>query len=74
MKMRTLTLTKDGHQYAFRYAPGSEDRIVEELMRLAEDEDCNLDWLDAAALSFQVTHKAAFQYDAGATIEKHHGR
>jgi hypothetical protein len=63
--MRSLTLTKDGHRYAFRYLPGSEDEIVVELMRLAEDADCNLDWLDAATLSFQVTQNAAMDcYDA----------
>jgi hypothetical protein len=65
MKMRSLTLTKDGHRYAFRYVPGSEDEIVREFMRLADDVGCNLDWLDAATLSFQVTQNAAMDcYDA----------
>ncbi|MCE5328523.1 MAG: hypothetical protein LLG01_19140 [Planctomycetaceae bacterium] len=51
---RTITLEKDGHTYLFTYAPGSENQIIDELMRLADDEQCNLDWMDAASLSFQV--------------------
>lgn len=43
----------------FRYAPGQEDKVVEEIMQLAEREDTPLDWLDAATLSFQITQHAA---------------
>jgi hypothetical protein len=63
MTTRTLTLAKGDHRYLFRYGDGAEDDIVDAIMRLAEDADCNLDWLDAAALSFQVAHYAA--QDAG---------
>jgi len=59
MTTRTLTLAKGGHKYVFRYAPGYEDDVVDEIMRLAEDAQTNLDWLDAATLSFQVAHYAA---------------
>ncbi len=59
MRMRNITFAKDGHTFVFRYAPGHEDEVVDEIMRLAEDEDCSLDWLDAATLSFQIAQSAA---------------
>lgn len=59
MGTRVLSLIKGGHKYVFRYSQGCEDDIVDEIMRLAEDPWTNLDWLDAATLSFQVTHYAA---------------
>ena len=59
MNTKTLSLVKDGHKYLFRYAPGSENELVEEIIRMAEDDQCNLDWLDAATLSFQVARNAA---------------
>ncbi len=59
MRMRNLTFAKDGHTFVFRYAPGCEDDVVDEIMQLAEDDDCPLDWLDAATLSFQIAQHAA---------------
>jgi len=59
MTTRTLSLAKGGHKFIFRYASGAEDEIVDSIMRLAEDRGCDLDWLDAAALSFQVAQYAA---------------
>lgn len=56
---RTLVLDKGGHQYVLRYAPGCEESVMDELARLAEDPDSQLDWLDAAAMSFQVAHDTA---------------
>ena len=64
MQMRNLTFAKDGHTFVFRYAPGYEDEVVDEIMQLAEAEDCSLDWLDAATLSFQIA-----QHAAGATSD-----
>jgi len=59
MQVRNLTFAKSGHTFVFRYAPGYEDEVVDEIMQLAEDEDCSLDWLDAATLSFQIAQHAA---------------
>jgi len=56
---RTLNLTKGDHTYVFRYAPGCEDLILDEIAALAEDDGCDLDWLDAATLGFQVARSAA---------------
>jgi len=59
MSHKTLTLVKSGQKYVFRYSAGSENAIVDEIVRLAEDPQTNLDWLDAATLSFQVAQGAA---------------
>ena len=59
MATRTLSLTKHGHRYLFRYSTGYEDEVVDEIMRLADDPESDLNWVDAAALSFQVTQYAA---------------
>ncbi len=67
MEARTLSLHKGGNTYVFRYAPGSESEIVDEIIRQAEDEQSELDWFDAATLSFQIT-----QYAAAAPAESRH--
>ncbi|MHC4981770.1 MAG: hypothetical protein ACYTF6_01210 [Planctomycetota bacterium] len=59
METRTLTLAKAAHKYVFRYRVGAEEEIVDEIMRLAESPACNLDWLDAALLGFEVAQQAA---------------
>ena len=59
MSSIVLGLVKEGHQYLFRYPAGSEDRVVDEIVRLVEDDRMNLDWLDAANLSYQITQYAA---------------
>lgn len=66
---RTLGLVKDGHKYIFRYACGNEDRLVDQIMDMVEDENNNLDWLDAANLSYQVTQYAAEQCAQGLRVE-----
>ncbi len=69
MSTRTLTLVKAGHKYVFRYGPGREREIIDHIMRLAEDGGSNLDWMDAAMLSFQVTHDAAMEPAAAPGLE-----
>jgi len=59
MTPRTLYLTKGEHHYVFRYEDGGEDRVIEAIVRLADDPDSGLDWADAASLGFQVAHYAA---------------
>ena len=61
MTARTMTMVKGPHKYVFRYSSGSEKDIVEEIVRLADDPDCSLDWLDAATLGFQVAQNAGVQ-------------
>ena len=59
MSHKTLTLVKSGQRYVFRYSAGNENAIVDAIVGLAEDPQTNLDWLDAATLSFQVAQGAA---------------
>ena len=56
MTARVLSMAKGPHRYIFRYTAGSEQQVVDEIMRLAEDPDSCLDWLDVATLGFQVAH------------------
>jgi uncharacterized protein (UPF0297 family) len=56
MKTRTLTFQKNGHAFLFRYTRGQEQSVVDEIMALADDPHCCLDWVDAATLSFQVVN------------------
>ena len=58
MDIRAITLEKKGVTYVFRYAPGREEEVVGEIIRLAEDPAAELDWLDAAQLGFQITQHA----------------
>ena len=59
MSRRTVRLTKGEHDYVFSYASGSEGQIVDEIMQLAADIGTDLDWSDAATLSFEVARHAA---------------
>lgn len=59
MNTRTLRFDKQGHCYLVCYQPGMEDEVVERVMRMADDETLNFDWMDAAAMSFHVTELAA---------------
>ncbi len=56
---RTISLAKSGHKYVIRYGPGCENEVVDEIMKMADDQSNDLNWLDATSLSFQVTHKVA---------------
>lgn len=59
MDTNTLSLTKDGTTFVFRYASGDESRVVDEIMELADDRQCPIDWLDAATLGFQIAQYVA---------------
>ncbi|MBT3201795.1 MAG: hypothetical protein HN350_17985 [Phycisphaerales bacterium] len=59
MTTRTMKFEKDGHDYIFRYRSDAPDEIIDHLMTLAESSKYNIDWLDAATLSFQITQIAA---------------
>ncbi|MDY6913487.1 MAG: hypothetical protein SVT52_03405 [Planctomycetota bacterium] len=59
MKTNKLSLAKGGCRYLFRYSSGCEDQIINEIIRLADDSETNLTWLDAATLSLQVAQRAA---------------
>ncbi len=58
MTAQMLILEKGQRKYVFRYTAGSEGQLMDQLWRLAEDPRVDLDWVDAAALSFQVLCRA----------------
>ena len=60
--MNVLQMHKGGDTYLFRYAEGCEDRVMDELIQLAEDDQHTLDWLDAATLSYELARRAAERY------------
>ncbi len=59
MDTNTLSLTKEDKTFVFRYASGNESRVVDEIMALADDRHCPIDWLDAATLGSQIAQYAA---------------
>lgn len=54
MDYRTAQICKGEQMFCFRYEAGAEDRVIEELMHLAEDETCELGWQDAVELSLAI--------------------
>jgi len=65
MATRVLSMAKGSHRYVFRYTSGCEQRVVDEIMRLAEDPNSCLDWSDAATLGFQIALYASMSSCAG---------
>ena len=59
MRIRSLSLESNGHQFIFRYAAGREEEVLDAIVDLAEQDRCALDWVDAATLSFQVAQQSA---------------
>jgi len=59
--IRMVSIEKNNHHYLFRYESGYEDEAVESLMQLAESDNSEISWLDAATLSFQITCSVAAQ-------------
>jgi hypothetical protein len=59
MEIRTVSTSKEGHRFLFRYEVGHEDEVLDTIARLAEQDSCSLDWVDAATLCFQVTRQSA---------------
>ena len=59
MTTKTVKFAKNGHQYLFRYRHDMQDEMIDHIMDLAESDEYNVDWLDAATLSFQIAQHAA---------------
>ncbi|MGE3181581.1 MAG: hypothetical protein AB7N71_08120 [Phycisphaerae bacterium] len=51
---RSLSLVKGSHRFVFEYYTGREPELLTNLVRLAQDPMCPLDWFDAAVLSYQL--------------------
>jgi len=58
-EIRQLTLVKKGQYYVFRYGPGDESVLIEQLMEKAQDPRSPLDWFDVAVLTHQMGQRMA---------------
>ena len=61
--IRQLVLNKGGEKFIFRYEAGSEDKLLDALIRHAKDRRTTFDWFDAAVLSFKLTQSLIGQAD-----------
>lgn len=52
--MKTLCKTTEDQVYIFRYSPGCEDDVIEQIMYAAGDSESGLSWTDAAELCLQA--------------------
>ena len=60
---RQLVLNKGTEKFIFRYDSGCEDKLLDVLIEQAKDTQTNLDWFDAAVLSFKLTQLLIGQAD-----------
>jgi len=58
-----LVLNKGQEKFVFRYERGSEDKLLEAIIKKAKDKKTNFDWFDAAVLSFKLTQSLIGQAD-----------
>ena len=54
--MNSLSKITDEHAYIFKYEPGCEDQVIEQIMYQAGDHSSNLSWSDAAELCLNVAN------------------
>ena len=59
MTTKTVRFAKSGQNFIFRYRNDMQDEMIDHIMGLAESSEYNVDWLDAATLSFQIAQHAA---------------
>jgi hypothetical protein len=59
MVERVLQLETQTQKYLFQYSPGCEHEVIDQISELAEDPACELAWVDAAHLSYQIAQYAA---------------
>lgn len=54
MELRQVSLMKGAHRYIFRYSQGDEAPVIDSFVDLADDNESEFDWFDAAVLSYQM--------------------
>ncbi len=59
MTTNTINFAKDGHHYIFRYRRDMQHETIDHIMGLAQSDEYNIDWLDAATMSFRIAQNAA---------------
>ncbi len=67
--MRCLTMVKGRHRYVFRYAEGTESHLLASLVSLANDPDSELDWFDAAVLSYEMGQQLSREFEVLAPVD-----
>ena len=60
---RVLTIQKESDHFVFRYEQGSEEQLLDTFVELANNEERNFDWFDAAVLSFQLSKNLVEEAD-----------
>ena len=60
---KELSLLKGTERFIFRYEVGSEERILDSFVEMAQERKNNFDWFDAAVLSFQLSKHLVEQAD-----------
>jgi hypothetical protein len=53
-ELRKITHIKGRDIYIFRYLPGRETELLNNLAKKTVDPNLNFDWFDAATISYQV--------------------
>lgn len=56
-------MIKGTHKYVFRYSAGHEAQIISEFVNLADDDQTQFDWFDAAVLSYQVGKQIEYELE-----------
>lgn len=64
MDIHTIAMKKPKRLYVLKYSEGSEERAVEEVMRWADDPACEIDWQDAANISWRVLNSITANFDS----------
>jgi hypothetical protein len=60
---KQLILKKGNQKFVFRYESGCEDKLLDVLVEQAKGGRTDLDWFDAAVLSFKLTQSLIGQAD-----------
>jgi hypothetical protein len=60
---KQLILKKGNQKFVFRYESGCEDKLLDVLVEQAKSGRTDLDWFDAAVLSFKLTQSLIGQAD-----------
>ena len=62
-QIRQLSLVKGSERFVFRYPTGCEAQLIDRLATLAADRSSELDWFDAAVLSYQMGRRLEKELD-----------
>ena len=62
-EIKQLILKKGKQKFIFRYNSGSEDKLLDVFIEQAKSGRTDLDWFNAAVLSFKLTQSLIGQAD-----------